>query len=186
MKSVPVSGFIWESGSSGVKDGRVWRSVWVHYTGRHSYIFSLVSSFHSCGWLIEIFVLCSSLLEVHTDRITLECPPLTPNGFKNSICVSYLKYEDKFLHIPSFELRGLLIFSPLTFSLWILKDVSLWIPVLHTKIRQSIKPASLTSLRAIFSPLSRPPIKSGFAQPMVWDLEHLASILSLDDCAKIH
>lgn len=42
MKSVPVSGFLWESGSSGVKD--VGRWVWVYYTGRHSYVFSLVSS----------------------------------------------------------------------------------------------------------------------------------------------
>lgn len=75
--------------------------------------FSLLSlPAHSCGWIIEIFVLCSSLLEVHTGRITLECSPLTPNGFKNSIRVKYLKYEDKFLHIPSFELRSLLIFSP--------------------------------------------------------------------------
>lgn len=161
MKSIPTSqvsfgrGVGQEGRSSGVKDNRIGWPVWVHYTvTQYLHFLSFLSLSTAVGLNEDLQTQLSSiwgpywqdnfgilrllpmdtkipLMSDNTWSVQVN-PPLLSKG----VCSSFL-------------------FSP-TFSLWILKDEALWIPLLDGKSRERVWLRATFSLLCLCTPIAFP------------------------------
>lgn len=184
MKSIPLSqvsfgrGVGQEGRSSGVKDNRIGWLVWVHYTVtqylhflsflslsaavglNHQDLHTQLSSTWAPYWQDNFGIL-------HSLPMDTKVPPASDNTWRVQVN-------------PADSLsQG--VHSSFPFSLWILKDSSLWIPLLDRKTRERVWLKVILSLLCLCTL-----IKSFFPQLTGGEMGQFFTFHSLDDYAMTH